>query len=57
MTTLLIEDQNQSHSNLRELQRLEQHKLNIRLSLERIKAHIFMFWLINKFQKPEQLKH
>ena len=48
MTTLLIEYQNQAHSNLRELQRLKQHELKLRLSLERIKANIFIFRLLKK---------
>ena len=51
MTTSLIEKHNQVHSNLRELQRLEQHELNIRLSLDRVKVDIFMFRLLNKNSK------
>ena len=43
MTTSSIEDQNQAHSNLRELQRQEQHELNVRLSLERIKSDVYIY--------------
>ena len=43
MTTSSIEDQNQAHSNIRELQRQEQHELNVRLSLDRIKSDVYIY--------------
>jgi len=57
MIASLLDEKNQATSNLREFQGLEQHKLNIHLSLERVKADIFELKLLNELPNQAQLQH